>query len=564
METDRQANGPALDTPRRGDRAGSRSEPAASPPAASQEPVGRRARLRIVCPAYPAFNIYSRPAKVMTALGPVCVATAVQDVPGWDAEVIDENNYRRGPKDAGGRPDHEAMQRSRPADVVGLYGGLTSTIPRLLEIAKLYKALGARTVAGGQHFVEDNVQDALRNGIDIVVIGEGEKTIAELLACFDTGRDLSEVRGIAFLKDGQVIRTPAREPITAFDELPIPDFSVLRHARVKYYPVSGIRGCGMNCEFCTVKGKPRFASPERVMEQFASIHEKWGGKTFFIVDDLFGQNRNDTLRLCRMLRDYQQRAGKRFGITVQIRLDRARDGELLQAMRQAGVNNLAIGFESPIAEELKAMNKHLDPREMIELTRLYHRAGFRIHGMFIFGYPAPEGRPFWMSAKDRVRHFRRFIKKARLDTVQVLLPGPLPGTELTQRLRAANRIYPTECVGLEYYDGNFPLFQPDEPLTPEDMLASVRKIMGRFYRPHHMFSVGLNILSFPALAFHLHRTKSGWQKWYRKWWRSLYRAGGWLLMRKWIAEFRKDGFLGKLAKAKRKCVPGRGHGSWSS
>jgi radical SAM superfamily enzyme YgiQ (UPF0313 family) len=397
-----------------------------------------------------------------------------------------------------------------------------------------------------------------------VVLGEGEKTITELLACFDTGGDLSEVRGIAFLKDGQVIRTPAREPITAFDELPIPDFSVLRHARMKYYPVSGIRGCGMNCEFCTVKGRPRLASPERMMEQFASIYEKWGGKVFFIVDDLFGQNRGDALRLCRMLRDYQRQVGVRFSITVQIRLDKARDAELLRAMHQAGIIILAIGFESPIAEELKAMNKRLDPQEMIDLARLYHRAGFRIHGMFIFGYPAREGQPFQMSARERVRHFRRFIRKARLDTVQILLPIPLPGTELTDRLGKAHRIFPTDSVGLEYYDGNFPLFQPDDPMTPEDMQASAQRIMRGFYGPRHMLAVAVYAIAFPAVALWLHNIRSGWQRWYRKWAGSLYRTGGWLLLRKWIAAFRKDGFLSKLAEAKRNCAPRRGHRSYTS
>ena len=451
----------------------------------------RRSRLRIVCPAYPAFNIYSGPAKVMTALGPVCIATAVQDIAGWDAEVIDENNYRRGPVDSAGRPDHEALQRARPAAVLGLYGGLTSTIPRLYEIARQYRSLGVRTVAGGHHFVEANIEHALRNGIDVVVIGEGEKTIADLLARFDADSDLSGVPGIAFLRDGKVVRTAAREPITAFDELPIPDYGVLRHARMKYYPVSGVRGCGMNCEFCTVKGKPRFASPERMMQQFASIYEKWGGKVFFIVDDLFGQNRGDALRLCRLLRDYQDRVGVRFSTMVQIRLDRARDDELLHAMRRARINNVAIGYESPIPEELKAMNKRLDPQEMVDLTRLYHRAGFRIHGMFIFGYPALPGQPFWMSAPDRVRHFRRFIRRARLDTVQILLPIPLPGTELTHRLQEANRIYSTDTVGLEYYDGSFPLFQPDDPLTPEEMQASVHHIMRRFYGPRHMLSTAI-------------------------------------------------------------------------
>lgn len=529
----------------------------------TNEVCGRRLRLRIVCPAYPAFNIYSRPAKVMTALGPVCIATAVQDVPGWDAEVIDENNYRRGPTDAADRPDHDAMQRSRPADVVGLYGGLTSTIPRLYEIAKHYRDMGVRTIAGGHHFVDGNIEQALRNGIDVVILGEGEKTIQELLTRFETGADLSDVRGIAFLRGGELCRTAARKPMTTFDELPIPDFSVLRHARMKYYPVSGVRGCGMDCEFCTVKGRPRFAAPERMMEQFTSIYEKWGGKVFFIVDDLFGQNRSDTLRLCRMLRDYQQCVRTRFSIMAQIRLDRARDEELLQAMREAGINNLAIGYESPIAEELKAMNKRLDPQEMIGLTRLYHRAGFRIHGMFIFGYPAPEGQPFRMGAEDRVRHFRRFIRKARLDTVQVLQPIPLPGTELTARLKKAGRIFQTDAVGLEYYDGNFPLFQPDDPMTPEDMQAAAHKIMRGFYGPHHLLATAANVITFPAIALWLHNIGDGWQRWYRQWARSIHRSGGWLLLRKWTAEFRKDGFVSKLSEAKRACMVQRGRGSHS-
>jgi radical SAM superfamily enzyme YgiQ (UPF0313 family) len=219
-------------------------------------------------------------------------------------------------------------------------------------------------------------------------------------------------------------------------------------------------------------------------------------------------------------------------------------------MREAGITNLAIGFESPIAAELKAMNKRLDPEEMITLARLYDEAGFMVHGMFIFGYPAREGQPFQMSAQKRVRYFGRFIRKARLDTVQVLLPIPLPGTELTDRLRKAHRIYSTDDVGLEYYDGNFPLFQPDAPMTPEDMQASVQRIMRRFYGPRHLLAAGVHVVSFPAIALWLHKLKAGWQRWYRRWAGSLYRTGGWLLLRKWTAAFRKDGFLNKLARAK--------------
>ncbi|MDD5070755.1 MAG: hypothetical protein PHV17_08515, partial [Candidatus Omnitrophica bacterium] len=115
------------------------------PPKAS----AKRRRLRIIVPAYPAFNIYTRIAKTTTALGPVCVASAVNEMANWDVEVIDENNLRRyGPKGYDGLADHDFLQSLRPADVVGLYGGLTSTIPRLYKIAELYKSKGVTVIAG--------------------------------------------------------------------------------------------------------------------------------------------------------------------------------------------------------------------------------------------------------------------------------------------------------------------------------------------------------------------------------------------------------------------------------
>ncbi len=251
-----------------------------------------------------------------------------------------------------------------------------------------------------------------------------------------------------------------------------------------------------------------------------------------------------------MLRDYQDAMGARFSITAQIRLDKARDAELLAAMRKARINTVAIGFESPIAEELQAMNKRLRPEEMVELTKLYHRAGFSVHGMFIFGYPMEPGVEFKMGAEERIRHFRRFVRKARIDTLQVLLPVPLPGTELRERLDAEGRVYPKEHLGWEYYDGNFPLFEPDDPLTAEEMQAAVHKIMGRFYRFHRLFAVALNILSFPAIALHLHNLRAGWRQWSRRWWNSLMGVAGWRIIRKWTRQFRKGSFLEKLEAAK--------------
>jgi radical SAM superfamily enzyme YgiQ (UPF0313 family) len=511
----------------------------------------KRFRLRIIIPAFPAFNIYSHIADKTTALGPVSVASAANGLEGWDVEVIDENNLRRyGPRGESGGADHEFLQRLRPADVVGFYGGLTSTIPRLYEIARFYKDKGAVTIAGGQHFVEENIAEALNSCLDYIVIGEGEEAIRELLLAIEGKREASVIQGIAYLNNGKVIFTPKRAPIADFNQLPLPDFSLVRYAKINIYPVGRVRGCGMDCEFCTVKGKPRYASPERLLEQISFLLETMDARHFFVVDDLFGQQRDESIRFCQMLRDYQKDIGRRLDISVQIRLDKAKDPELLSAMRQASISTVAIGFESPIEEELKAMNKHLKPEDMLAMTRVFHKLGFLVHGMFIFGYPAAEGVNFKMSAGERIKRFRSFIRKAKIDTIQILLPGPLPGTELRRRLARQNRIYPIQDVGWEYYDGNFPLFEPDAPLTAEEMQLSIRKLMGRFYQFKHFFMIGLNIFSFPALIFFVHNIKLGWRKWYRSWRNDLVRFGGWMIIKGWATQFKKDKFPQKLQKAK--------------
>lgn len=155
-----------------------------------------------------------------------------------------------------------------------------------------------------------------------------------------------------------------------------------------------------------------------------------------------------------------------------------------------------------------------------------------------------------MPAKERVKRFKNFIKKTKIDTIQILLPSPLPGTQLRQRLGEQNRLYPLCEIGWQYYDGNFPLFEPDKPMTAEEMQFSSRRIMGRFYQFKRLFMIGLNIFYFPAIIFFLHNIKLGWRIWYRSWRNDLIRFGGWVIMKRWTAQFKKDMFMERLRRAK--------------
>jgi len=128
--------------------------------------------IRFIIPAFPEVNIFTRQARVTTALGPVMVATAANKVWGWRVEVIDENNYHGGPRDNQGLPDHSVLQKENPAAVIGFYCGLSSTMERVWELAEFYHREKAVTIAGGWH-AHYCPEETLRNNIDMVVHGDG-------------------------------------------------------------------------------------------------------------------------------------------------------------------------------------------------------------------------------------------------------------------------------------------------------------------------------------------------------------------------------------------------------
>lgn len=74
--------------------------------------------------------------------------------------------------------DHEALQKKKPADVIGFFGSISSTVPRIYELVQMYDSKKVKTIAGGKP-IENMPEEALANGIDVVVFGEGEITITD-------------------------------------------------------------------------------------------------------------------------------------------------------------------------------------------------------------------------------------------------------------------------------------------------------------------------------------------------------------------------------------------------
>jgi len=222
--------------------------------------------------------------------------------------------------------------------------------------------------------------------------------LSELLEILISGSGVSlnrerlhQVTGISFLDEtGAYIFTGKRKPIEDLDELADPDLTMIKFLKKRwsFVPINRGRGCNWNCEFCIVNkryGKYKFASVDKTLRQLIKYADL-GYANFFFTDDNFAQNPDDAIELCRKISDYQRNFRKKIDLVVQVRSEVAENDDLIEAMRGAGVSMLAIGYESPINEELRAMRKGVTAEKLITRSQKLSNY-FYLHGMFIFGYP---------------------------------------------------------------------------------------------------------------------------------------------------------------------------------
>jgi radical SAM superfamily enzyme YgiQ (UPF0313 family) len=501
--------------------------------------------IRFIIPVFPEVNIYTRIAGRTTSLGPIMAATAASKLWGWRVEVIDENNYA-GPRDENGLPDHGKLQEENPASVAGFYCGLTSTMDRVFELAGFYHGQGTVNIAGSWH-THYCPEEALNRNIDIVVHGDAEEAIRQILFSLQKEESVSDIPGISLLENSLLKRNPPEMiEIANLGELPYPDFGLLKHAKkIKLYPIGRTRGCGMNCEFCSVKGKARWAGARHLFNAVSWLVETRGADYFFIVDDRLEENIEGTIEFFRLI---SEKYGNSLSFVVQIRLEAAKNIALIEAMKKAGVRIVCVGYESPIDEDLFAMRKGYNSKNMLEWTKILRRH-FWVHGMFIFGYPHKK-KISELSVDEMAKRFRKFIRKAKISSIQILHPGPGVGTDLRARLLKEGRIFPLDVVPWSKYDGSYACFIPDN-MTLAELQEMPIKIMGWYYN----WINSLKIL-YRTVAFPFDYLIRGWYRWHHDWLSDITKYGGHRLLKRWRNTQKKNPFLEGLEKYKRGNNPG--------
>jgi radical SAM superfamily enzyme YgiQ (UPF0313 family) len=266
------------------------------------------------------------------------------------------------------------------------YGGMSNAIPRMYAVAAQYQSRGVPTIAGGSH-VDALPREALESGIDVVVHGEGEEAAKELVRAImpegrvvkDFKKKLGDIPGLSFLDERKrYVFTGHREPIKDLNALEDPDLGIIKFMKKDWsaIPISRGRGCNHRCEFCVVNKQFGAYKAASVHKAFGQIryHAERGVRRFFIVDDNFAQSIPEAIELCKLVGDYRKASGNKLGIMVQVRTEVAEHDELVEAMRYAGITSLAIGYESPINEDLKAMRKGVTVEKLASRSKKLSQA----------------------------------------------------------------------------------------------------------------------------------------------------------------------------------------------
>jgi len=335
-----------------------------------------------------------------------------------------------------------AELRRRQPTYVGIGEEAVSCVEGL-RAAKLAKESGATVIAGGCFF--GNVAGEVLNSgqVDVVVHGEGEITIVELVTALrdGTAQALRTMRGISFRSGEEVIRTEPRELIADLDTLPMPAYDLLPMERYgqrsrNHVGLAAIelgRGCSCACEFCVLwrqMGKYRgnrivphlrVKSVERLMEEIRILTDRYDRRFLGWVDPCFNAHESIPGKLAdRLLRE-----GRQIPQSAWVRADyvlRDEASGALAACIEAGLCEMYLGIERVEKEGLKLLHKgnlqDESEKALWLLARRYPQV-FTV-GSFIYNLPG--------DSPEMVRKLFRDAFRVPIDMTFFIPLTPLPGT----------------------------------------------------------------------------------------------------------------------------------------
>ncbi len=312
-------------------------------------------------------------------------------------------------------------------------------IRETVQIAKAAKALypDKPVILGGWHPSLLPHQTLAAEYVDIVVKGQGEEALLEIVQRIESGASLKGVAGAGYKEDGRLVFNPPRA-LKPIRELPpkayhLADFDAYQKVCGRRWAMyTSSLACPYNCAYCTNDGvygrKWNALDAGQVVEETTDLVTRYGLSLLWIVDDNFLVDRERAVAIAEGL----VRSGVRFDWSIQAStnlVDRFTVDEL-KLLRRAGLSQVSQGADSGSLKVMHLMNKDFQKVETIyAAAEKLTQAGIRPSFNMIFGFPG-EGEP---ERRESIRLIMNICRRYPGAEFWTNIFTPYPGAPVMER-----------------------------------------------------------------------------------------------------------------------------------
>ncbi|HEV2964102.1 MAG TPA: radical SAM protein [Candidatus Angelobacter sp.] len=339
-------------------------------------------------------------ARIMGELAPVGILSlaAVLEAKGLQPEVVDLNRvYYSWLNDSNrNRTDFCSFAGDyfarRDCDFFG-FSTVCSSYPLTLRISAEIKRVHPKSVValgGPQASVVDVSTMRAFPWIDLVVRGEAEQTLPDLVDALTAHSSLAAIPGITFRQgreDEEIVRNPDAPLILDLDALPFPAFHLFPDVRFcRHFPLELGRGCPFACTFCSTndffRRRFRLKSPAQMIADMRRVKQTYGTNSFELVHDMFTVDRKRVVAFCEALLESKEE----FYWGCSARTDCV-DEELIALMARAGCRGIFFGIETGSSRMQKIIDKGLELNDSAERVRSCDKFKINTAVSLMAGFP---------------------------------------------------------------------------------------------------------------------------------------------------------------------------------